>query len=248
MGFIFENLHPGWTKQSGRSSITCDFHFITSDPEHKRVLTSPHGSLTPSLSWHRLWHQIVGAIDFLKELSPKGNQSWIFTARTDAEAETPILGPPDVKNWLLGKDPDAGKDWRQEEKGMTEDEMVGWHHRIDGCEFEQAPGVGDGQGSLACCSPWVAKSRTRLSNWANWLNGCRGLPTFASSHMHFLLTPFLPGKTPFSPKQGCHLFSEILPNTPGRVHHFLSRAPLVRWPLCRVHTFHVVYINFCLSQ
>ena len=68
----------------------------------------------------------------IKSVNPKGNQSWIFIGRTDAEAETPILWPPDVKNWLIGKDPDAGKDWRQEEKGVTEDEMVGWHHRLDG--------------------------------------------------------------------------------------------------------------------
>ena len=87
----------------------------------------------------------------------KGDQSWIFIGTTDAEAETLILWPPDAKNWLLGKDPVAGKDWRQKEKGMTEDEMVGWHHRLDGHEFEQAPGVGDGQGSLACCSPWGCK-------------------------------------------------------------------------------------------
>ena len=93
----------------------------------------------------------------IKSVSPKGNQSWILIGRTDAEAETPILWPPDVKNWLIGKDPDAGKDWRQEEKGMTEDEMVGWHHRHNGHEFEQAPGVGDGQGSLVCCSLWGCK-------------------------------------------------------------------------------------------
>ena len=86
---------------------------------------------------------------------PKGNQSWIFIGRTDAEAETPVLWPPDVKNWLICKDPDAGKDWRQEKR--TEDEMVGWHHRLDAHEFEQAPGVGDGQGSLACRSPWGHK-------------------------------------------------------------------------------------------
>ena len=85
---------------------------------------------------------------------PKGNQSWIFIGRTDAEAETPIFWPPDAKSWLIGKDSDAGKDWRQEEKGTREDEMVGWHHRLDGHEFEQALGVGDGQGSLVCCSPW----------------------------------------------------------------------------------------------
>ena len=78
----------------------------------------------------------------------------MFIGRTDAEGETAVLWPLDTKNWLLGKDPDAGQDWRQEEKGMTEDEMVGWHHRLDGHEFEQALGVGDGQGGLACCSPW----------------------------------------------------------------------------------------------
>ena len=93
----------------------------------------------------------------IKPVNRKGNQSWIFIGRTDAEAETPILWPPDVKSWLIGKDTNAGKDWRQEEKGTTEDEMVGWHHQFNGQEFEQAPGVGDGQGSLACCSSWGSK-------------------------------------------------------------------------------------------
>ena len=88
----------------------------------------------------------------MKLVQPKGNHSWIFIGRTDAETESPILWPPDVKNWLIGKDLDAGKDWRREEKGTTVDEMVGWHHQLDGHTFEQAPGVGDGQGSLACCS------------------------------------------------------------------------------------------------
>ena len=95
---------------------------------------------------------------------PKGDQSWIFIGRTDAEA--PILWPPDAKNWLLGKDPDAGKDWRQE-KGMTEDEMIGWHHWFDGHEFEEALRVGDGQGSLACCSPWGHKE-SDTTEWLNW--------------------------------------------------------------------------------
>ena len=90
----------------------------------------------------------------IKSVNPKGNQSWLFIGRTDAE--TPILWPPDVKNWLTRKDPDAGKDWRRKEKGITEDEMVGWHHWLDRHEFEQAQGVGVGQGSQACCSPWVA--------------------------------------------------------------------------------------------
>ena len=90
----------------------------------------------------------------IKSINPKGNRSWIFIGRTDAEAETPIVWPPDAKNWLIWKAPDVGKDWRQEEKGMTEDKVVRWHNQLDGHEFEQAPGVGDGQGGLACCSPW----------------------------------------------------------------------------------------------
>ena len=93
----------------------------------------------------------------IKPVSPKGNQSWIFIGRTDAEAEAPILWPPDVKNWLIGKDPDAWKDGRHKEKGTTENEMVGWHHWLNGHEFEQALGVGDGQGGLVCCSPWGCK-------------------------------------------------------------------------------------------
>ena len=93
----------------------------------------------------------------IKPVNPKANQSWLFIGRTDAEAETPILWPPDAKNWLIWKDPDAGKDWRQEEKGMLEDEMVRRHHWFDGHEFEEAPGVGDGQGSLVCCSSWGHK-------------------------------------------------------------------------------------------
>ena len=88
---------------------------------------------------------------------PKGNQSWIFIGKTNAEAEAPILWPPDAKSWLISKDPDAGKDWRQKEKGMTEDEMVGWHHRLNEHEFEWTPGVGEGQGSLVCCGPWDRK-------------------------------------------------------------------------------------------
>ena len=99
----------------------------------------------------------------IKQVHPKGNQSWMFIGRTDA-----ILWLPDVKNWLIGKDPDAGKDWRQEEKGMTEDEMVGWHHQLDRHKFKQAPGVGDGQGSLACCSPWGCKE-SDMTEWLNWI-------------------------------------------------------------------------------
>ena len=106
-------------------------------------------------------------------VNPKGNQSWMFTWRTDAEAETPILWPPDVKNWLTGKNTDSGKDWKWEKKGTTEDEMVGWHHQPDGHEFEQDLGVGNGKGRLACCSPWDCKelNTTEQLNWTelNWL-------------------------------------------------------------------------------
>ena len=92
---------------------------------------------------------------------------WLFIGRTDAETETPILGPPDVKNWLIWKDPDAAKDWRWEEKGTTEDEMVGWHHQLNGHGFGWTLGVGDGQRSLACCSPWDRKESdtTERLNW-----------------------------------------------------------------------------------
>ena len=105
----------------------------------------------------------------IQSVHPKGNQSWIFIGRTDAEAETPILWPPDMKNWFIGKDPDAGKNWRQEEEGTAEDVMVGWHHWLDGHEFEQAPGVGDGQGSLPCCSPWGHKD-SDMTEWPSWKN------------------------------------------------------------------------------
>ena len=101
----------------------------------------------------------------IKPVNPKGNQSWIFIGRTGAEAETPILWLPDVKSWLIGKDLDAGKDWRQEEKGTTEDEMVGWHHWLDGREFEQALGVGDGQEAWCAAIRGVAKSRTQVIDW-----------------------------------------------------------------------------------
>jgi len=102
-------------------------------------------------------------------IHPKVNQSWVFIGRTDAEAETPILRPPDAKSWLIGKDPDAGKDWGHEEKGMTEDEVVWWPHEFNGHQFEQAPRVGDGQGGLVCCSPWGCKesNTTERLNWTD---------------------------------------------------------------------------------
>ena len=102
----------------------------------------------------------------IQSVHPKGDQSWVFIGRTDVEAEALILWPSDAKSWLIRKDPDAGKDWRQEEKGMTEDEMVEWHHRLYGHEFEQAPGDGEGQGSLECCSPWGHKELD-MTEWLN---------------------------------------------------------------------------------
>ena len=116
----------------------------------------------------------------IQPVHPKGNQSWIFIGRTDAEAETPILWPPEAKNWLIGKEPDA--DWRWEEKGMTEDEMVEWHHWLNGHEFEQTLGVGDGQGGLACCSSWGHKESdmTEQLNW--WIK-----PLLCQPKVSFLL-------------------------------------------------------------
>ena len=103
----------------------------------------------------------------IQPVHPKGDQSWVFIGRTDVEAETPILWPPDTKSWLIWKDPDAGKDWGQEEKGTTENEMVGWHHRLNGHGFVWTPGVGDGQGGLACCGSWGCKESdtTEQLNW-----------------------------------------------------------------------------------
>ena len=105
----------------------------------------------------------------IQPVSPQGNQSWIFIGRTDVEAETPKLKlwPPDAKNWLTGKDPDPGKDWRQEKKGTTEGAMAGWHHRLNIHKFRWTPGVGDRQGSLACCDSWGCKE-SGTTEWLNW--------------------------------------------------------------------------------
>ena len=104
----------------------------------------------------------------IKLVNPKGNPSWMFIGRSDAEAKAPIFWPPDAKNWLTGKDLDAGKDCRQEEKGTTEDETVGWHHRLNGHGFGWTPGVGDGQGGLVCCQAWGCKQLEH--DWATELN------------------------------------------------------------------------------
>ena len=110
-----------------------------------------------------------------KEIQPvhsEGDQSWVFFGRTDARAETPVLWPPNVRSWLIGKDSDAGRDWGQEEKGTTEDEMAGWHHQHDGCEFEWSLGDGDGQRGLACCDSWgrIELDTTEQLNWTELKN------------------------------------------------------------------------------
>ena len=103
----------------------------------------------------------------IQPVHPKGDQSWVFIGRTDVEADTPILWPPDANKWLTGKDSDARRDWEQEEKGTTEDEMAWWHHWLDGHESEWTQGVGDGQGGLACCSSWDRKELD-TTEWLNW--------------------------------------------------------------------------------
>ena len=116
----------------------------------------------------------------IQSVHPKGNQSWVFIVRTDVEAETPILWPPDANSWLIWKYPDAGKDWRREKKGTTEDEMVGWHHRLNGHGFGWTPGVGNGQESLAYCYSWGRKESdmTKQLNWC-YIIGPQGQDHFA---------------------------------------------------------------------
>ena len=146
----------------------------------------------------------------IQPVNPKWNQSWIFIGRTEAEAESLILWLPDAKNWFIGKDPDSGEDWRWEEKGMTEDEMVGWHHWLDGHEFEQALWVSDGQGSMMCCCPWGGKESdtTERLNWTELDCSLPGSSVYGGKNTG--------GKYKNTPGKntgvGCHsLFQEILP-------------------------------------
>ena len=120
----------------------------------------------------------------IQPVHPKGDQSWVFIGRTDAKAETPVLWPAHAKSWLIGKDPDAGRDWGQEKKGTTEDEMAGWHHRLNGHEFEWTLGVGDGQGGLVCCNSWGRKESdmTEKLKWTEYVYVSETLsirPTFS---------------------------------------------------------------------
>ena len=130
----------------------------------------------------------------IQPVHPKGDQSWVFIGRTDVEAESLILWPSDAKSWFIWKDPDAGKDWRREEKGMTEDEMAGWHYWLNGRESGWTPWVGDGQGGLACCSPWGRKE-SNTTDWTelNWtgISQTPWIPHFSNCCLHFSSNLFL---------------------------------------------------------
>ena len=176
-------VHGVTTSRTQLSDFTFTFHFHALEKEmatHSSVLAwripgmgEPVG--LPFMGSHRVGHDwsdlAAAAVDCkeVKPVKPRGNQSWLFIGRTDAEAETLIHWSPDGKSQLIGKDPDAGKDCRWE-KGTTENQMVGWHHQLDGHEFEQALGAGDGQGSLAWCSPWGCKELDTI-DWVNWTEG-----------------------------------------------------------------------------
>ena len=152
----FNILMPKGSPQWLLSAVNILLVFWKSKPPVTPLLTSGPSTLRS----HKEFGVSVTLLPFInwgRFTKLKGNQPWIYTGRTDAEAEAPILWPSDEKSQPFGKDPDAGKSWRQEEKGATENEMVGWHHRLNGHEFEQALGDGEGQESLACCSPWGCK-------------------------------------------------------------------------------------------
>ena len=172
----------GWRKHNLESRLPGEISITSEREREKRMWELDHKESWEPKNWC-FWAMVLAKtlkspLD-CKEIQlvhPKGNQPWIFIGRTDAEA--PILWPPDAKNWLIRKDPEAGKDWRQEEKGMTEDEVFWCHHQLDGHEIEQALGVSDRQGSLVCCSPqslpWLTELRCKQIHWQwNILNFCR---------------------------------------------------------------------------
>ena len=176
----------------------------------------------------------------IQPVHPKGDQSWLFIGRTDAEAQTPILWLPDAESWLIWKDLDSGKDWGQEEKVTTEDEMVGWHHRLNGHGFGWTPGVGDGQGSLVCCGSWSRKEWdvTERLNWTE-------LMYFRVYTVHIHLLPakvlvdahgtiiWLPANTPVSFKCYVDIILNYVCSSPN--HALLS------------HRIHFLCFSFCLD-
>ena len=150
-----------------------------------------------------------------KEIQPvhsKGHQSWVFIGRTDAEAETPVLWPPHAKSWLIGKDSDAGRDWGQEGKWMTEDEMAGWHYQLNGHEFEWTPGVGDGQGGLACCDSWGHKELDTIErlNWTDFTQIVTLLPCQVLSKHLKLWVSLCPFVSCFFPYQESTNFLAVI--------------------------------------
>ena len=166
----------------------------------------------------------------IKPINPRGNQSWIFIGRTDAKAETPILWPPYAKSWLIGKDSDAGRDWGQEEKGTTEDEMVGWHHRLNGHEFGWTLGVGDGQGGLACCGSWGCKESdmTERLNWTDLTELGHNFPSKEQVSFNFMAAITICSDFQFSSVQSLssvRLYGPMNHSTPGLpVHHQLQSS------------------------
>ena len=140
------------------------------------------------------WRRFLSPLD-CKEIQPvhsEGDQPWDFFGRIDAKADTPVLWPPHAKSWLIGEDSDAGRDWGQEEKRTTDDEMAGWHHWLDGCESEWTLGVGDGQGGLVCCDSWGLKESdtTERLNWLNWTEGNRQLINSIKAQWSFYWGPY----------------------------------------------------------
>ena len=155
---------------------------------HLNVLKAPWTYCIQN--WNEIvLHQIL-FFPLLCFLHPKGDQSWVFIGRSDFEAETAVLWPPDAKSWLIWKDPDAQKDWGQEEKGTTEDKMVGWHHRLNGYGFGWTLGAGVGQGGLACCGSWGRKESdmTKRLNWTELFPLLVGSKRYLHSHLYPVIT------------------------------------------------------------
>ena len=175
----------------------------------------------------------------IKPANPKGNQSWIFIGRTDADAESLILWPPDVKNWLIGKDPDAGKYWRWEEKGMTEDEMFRWHHQLDGHEFEQVSGVGDGQTAVACCSPW---GRRVGHDWVNEPNWTAAIQVFLSFTIFQSLLKIISIESVMPSNHLVFCFPLLLlPSIFPNIRVFSNESALcIRWPKYSSFSFSII--------
>ena len=167
----FANMHACVLMTKARPVKAMVFPVVMCGCESWTIKKAEHWRIDAFELWLKKTLESLLDCKEIKPVHPKGNQSWVFIGRTDAEAETPILWPPDAKNWLIWKDPDAGKDWMQEDKGMAEDEMVGWHHWLTGHEFEQAPRVGDGQGSLMICAPWGRKE-SDVTEQLNWTDAC----------------------------------------------------------------------------